>query len=251
MPPKKAPRLEDAPLLDPKDFLAFEKHKWHSDEYNAERLQLKRKLQIVGEAIAPLLAAAGGDFTVRTSIHNPYKFNGNKVDSLRFYFAPGDKAKKELRELLGVEFAEDTDASYVHANLVCTLDFTGIRVGLTVHERAWYDTQNVRGLCATREGAERFIAALNGVPPTYALKLHDWQKLYPCGSLKWDDMLAFFRYFEAGKHRITVLRELPKSTSEIYAPGFYASIAAELTTLLPVYRLVLWSTSNNFLGMKR
>ncbi len=255
MPTKKtarpAARIEDAPPLEPRDFVAFEKHKWSNPEYNDERLRLKRKLQAIGEPVLAALTAAGGDLTLRTSIHNPYKFNGNKVDSLRFYLAPGDKAKKDLRDLLGVEFAEDTDASYVHANLVFAVDHEGLRLGLSVHERAWYDTQNLRNLCSTREGAERVTAALNGVPSTYAMMLHDWQKQYPCGGLKWDDLLAFFRYFEAGKHRIVVTRRIAKTSPEITSPEFYPSVVAEFTALLPVLDLITWRTTNNHLGMKR
>lgn len=251
MPAKAPPRLEDAPRLDPKDFLAFEKHKWSNPDYNDERLRLKRKLEAIGKAIHAALGPAGADLALRTSIHNPYKFNGNRVDSLRFYFAPGDKAKKELRDLLGVEFAEDTDASYVHANLVFAVDFEGVRLGITVHERAWYDTQNLRNLCSTRSGAEEFVAALNAVPPGYAMMLHDWQKRYPCGALKWDDMLEFFRYFEAGKHRITILRRIAKSDPEILAPEFFATVAGEFRSLAPVLAKILWRTTNNHLGMKK
>lgn len=250
MPPKAPPRLEDAPRLEPRDFLAFERHKWSNPDCNDERLRLKRKLEAIGKAVHGALGKDGADLALRTSIHNPYKFNGNKVDSLRFYLAPSDKAKKELRDLLGVEFAEDTDASYVHANLVFTLDFEGVRMGISVHERAWYDTQNLRNLCAKREGAEAFVAALNRVPDHYVMLLHDWQKRYPCGALKWDDMLEFFRYFEAGKHRITIQRRIPKTDPEVFADGFYATVASEFLALTPVLEMILWRTANNRLGMK-
>jgi hypothetical protein len=254
MPPTKkktAARIEDVPRIEQKDFLAFERHKWSSPDSNDERLRLRRKLQAIGEGVTAALAARGGDFALRTSIHNPYKFNGNKVDSLRFYLAPSDKAKKALKDLLGVEFAEDTDASYVHANLVFAIDFEGLRLGLTVHERAWYDTQNARNLCANREGAERFVAALNAVPSTYALLLHDWQKRYVCGELKWDDTLSFFRYFEPGKHRLAVTRRVAKVDPELADPDFYPRIVDEFAALLPVYDMILWSPSNNHLGMRR
>lgn len=248
---KPAPQLDAAPALDPKDFLAFEKHKWSNPDYNDERLRLRRKLQSIGEPIQAALEAAGEKLTLRVSIHNPYKFNGNRVDSLRFYLSPSDQAKRDLKALLGVEFASDTDASYVHANLVCTVDFEGVKLGLTVHERAWYDTQNVRNLCSNREGAERFVAALNGVQGGYSLQLHDWQKLYPCGSLKWDDAIQFFRYFEPGSHRIGVIRKLAKADPLVTSPGFAVQIASEFQTLLPVYRAILWRPDNNHLGLRR
>lgn len=248
---KKAANLDSAPLLEAKDFLAFERRKWSDPESNDERLRLRRKLQAIGEPIQAALEAAGEKLTLRTSIHNPYKFNGNKVDSLRFYLSPSDQAKRDLKGLLGVEFAEDTDASYVHANLICSLDFEGARVGLTVHERAWYDTQNLRNLCSVREGAERFVAALNGVPATYALQLHDWQKLYRCGQLKWDDAVQFFRYFEPGAHRIAVTRRLAKADPVLTSAGFATQLAQEFATLLPIYRLILWRPDNNHLGLRR
>lgn len=251
MPAKTVVRLEDAPKLDPKDFLAFEKHKWSNPDYNDERLRLKRKLETIGKAIHAALGELGADFALRTSIHNPYKFNGNRVDSLRFYLAPGDKAKKELRDLLGVEFADDTDASYVHANLVFTVDFEGVRLGISVHERAWYDTQNLRNQCSTREGAAAIVALLNQAPATYALMLHDWQKRYVCGALKWDDLLEFFRYFEAGKHRITILRRIAKNDPELGSDSFFATVASEFTALCPVLGKILWRTSNNHLGMRK
>lgn len=249
-PTARAARLEDAPLLDPKDFRAFEKHKWSDPEFNAERLLLKRKLQAMGEPVRDALAAAGEPLQLRTSIHNPYKFNGNRVDSLRFYLSPSDKAKQEIKSLLGVDFAEDTDASYVGVNLVFVVAADEVRLGLRVHERAWWDVQNVRNRCATREGAEGFAAALNGVVGGYDLTMHNWQKRYPCGQLRWDDAMNYFRYLEPGVHRMQVARSIRKDAPELFQPGLCAMIAREFESLLPVYRFILWSPSNSHLGMK-
>ena len=244
-------RFEDAPLLTSQDFLAFEKHKWRDPDCNPERLLLKRKLQSIGEPFQAFLKKAGEDLTLRTSIHNPYTFNGNKVDALWFYLSPSDKAKKSLRDLLGVEFASDTDASYVHANLLFHINFDQLTLGLRVHHRAWWDTQNLRNRCSEQEGAEQFAALLNDVPGGYVLTLHDWKQEYRCGQLKWDDVLGFFRYFEPGSHRIQVQRIVQKDDPILEDPEFYRSVAEEFSHLLPIYRFILWSPDNNFLRMKR
>lgn len=249
MPRKSVIKLEDLPPFMATDFLAFERHKWSDSEYNAERLALKRKLQKIGEAIQGRLKRAGGDLTLRTSIHNPYRFNGNRVDSLWLYLAPSDRAKKPLRDLLGVEFAADTDASYFHVNLVLEIDFEGLSVGLRVNEKAWWDTQNAKGRCSEREGAEEFARRLNEVRGGYVLFMHDWKKEYRCGQLRWDDILDYFRYFEAGKHRMRIDRFVGKDDPCIDEPEFFPRIAEEFVSLLPIYEFLLWSPDNNHLGM--
>jgi hypothetical protein len=246
---KKPPvaRFEDAPTLSGKDFLAFERHKWSDPEANAERLLLKRKLAAIGAPIHSVLAAHGADLTLRTSIHNPFKFNGNRVDSLWLYFAPSDAAKKPLRDLLGVEFESDTDASYVHANLVFEIDFHGVNMGLRVHERAWWDVANAKRRCGERAGAEEFARRLNEVRGGYALRLHDWKQEYRCGALKWDDLLGYFRYCEPGQHRMLVWKSLKKDDPRLFEPGFVATVADEFASFLPVYDWLLWSPQNNHL----
>lgn len=243
--------FEDAPQLGEQDFDAFQRHKWSSDDHNGERLRLKRKLQAIGEPVLACLLAAGAELTLRTSIHNPYVYNGNKVDALWFYLAPSDKAKKPLRDLLGVDFAADTDASYVHANLVFHVDHDRVSLGLRVHQRAWWDVQNAKGRCSTEAGAAEFASRLNAVKGGYVLTLHDWKQEYPCGHLKWDQIVNYFRYCEPGTHRMHVTRTIPRGAEELRDPGFYARVAEEFVSLLPVYDFLLWSPANNFLGMKR
>jgi hypothetical protein len=80
--------------------------------------------------------------------------------------------------------------------------------------------------------------------------LHDWQKRYVCGQLKWDDILEYFRYFVPGQHRLAVTRQIPKGAPELAEADFYPRIVAEFASLVPVYRLILWTTDNNHLGMK-
>ncbi|MBI4882073.1 MAG: hypothetical protein HY812_20790 [Planctomycetes bacterium] len=249
--PKKTPQsLTDLPPFTARDFLAFERHKWSDPEYNAERLELKRKLHAIGEALRAHLLRAGEDLLLRTSLHHPYVFNGHRVDSLWLYLSPSDKAKKPLRDLLGVEFAADTDASYIHANLVLEIDFQGLNLGLRVNERAWWDTQNAKSRCSARAGAEEFAGLLNGVSDRYALLMHDWKQEYRCGRLRWDDVLGYFRWFKPGVHRMSVVRSIPKGEAEATDPGLFSRVAGEFAALLPVYRFLLWSPDNNHLGLK-
>lgn len=243
-------KLEELPLIGEADFRVFERHKWSDSDYNPERLALKRKLAVIGETLRAHLKRAGEDLTLRTSIHNPYVFNGHKVDSMWLYLSPSDRAKRPLRDLLGVEFSADTDASYVHANLVLAVESDAVRLGLRVHQRAWWDTQNVKARCRERAGAEQFAALLNAVEGDYALTLHDWKREYPCGQLRWDDLLAYFRYFEPGSHRIHVSRAIAKGDPVLADPEWYARVASEFVSLLPVYRFILWAPENNFLGLK-
>ncbi len=250
MPKKHLPSLTDLPPFSPKDFLAFERHKWSDPEYNAERLMLKRKLHAIGEPLRAHLLQAGEDLLLRTSLHHPYVYNGHRVDSLWLYLSPSDKAKQPLRDLLGVEFAADTDASYIHANLVLEIDFQGLNLGLRVHERAWWDTQNAKSRCAERAGAEEFADLLNGVNERYALRMHDWKQVYRCGRLRWDDVLNYFRRFTPGVHRLNVLRTVPKGEAEATDSGLFSRVAEEFRSLLPVYRFLLWSPDNNHLGLK-
>lgn len=242
--------LDDLEPFSERDFEAFQKHKWSDPEYNPERLRLKRKLATVGEPLRAAVARAGEKLVLRTSIHNPYVFNGNRVDSLWLYLSPADAAKKPLRDLLGVEFQKDTDASYVHANLVVEIDGAGLEAGLRINQKAWWDTQNIKGRCSRREGAEELANLLNQVGEPYALIMHDWQRTWPCGQLAWDDIMEFLRYFEPGTHRLRLVRRIERGDPLATSAGLFPELAREFEKLVPVYRFVLWSPDNNHLGMK-
>lgn len=247
--PKKVPTLHEVQPLASADFLAFEPHKRRDPDYNPERLRLRRKLQRIGEALGGRLAAAGERLVVRTSLHHPFVHNRFHVGSLSVALSPPPALKRRLTRLLGVEFREETEAGFAHTNFVLEVDREGATAGLRVHEKAWWDAQNLRNRIADREGLEALRSLLDALPRHYALSLDRKGREWRPGEVRWDDLLAFFRALEPGVRRIWVARRVAAEDPFATSRAFLEEVAEEFVALLPLYRFITWSPENDHLRL--
>ena len=105
---------------------------------------------------------------------------------------------------------------------------------------AWWDAEHLKKKVADEAGMAAGCQQLNALPPGFALKLHDWKKLYWAATVRPADLREFFGSYTPGEHWLHIVRELPKEDAvamDLDAPQW---IATSLLTLLPLYRGMLW-----------
>ena len=247
--PKGQPKPLTSDLgLEPWDFEALGPRHAKNPEANEHRLKTRRKL--LAWAKAWVKAAPDSDFDVRTSIHNPHAFNGQRVDRLWAYITRTKAQKTALRKVLGRELAKDLDAAYRNAYLCVAIEHEALEVSLRIHPDAWYDGQNLLKRVAS-EGARGLLAQLNALEG-FTLRLHDWKGRWPLGSLSIEALEEVLRFYQPGELGFVVEARWPIPSDlalreNILAGDIPATLQTEWARLIPLYRFVTWSQDSDFL----
>lgn len=232
------------------DFLVFEPQKTRDPLFNDARRLVRANLGAIGKLAAKeLKARTGVAFETKTSINHPFSFNGYRVDALWFTLFPGKKARAQLQETLGQEFASDLDPSYFHALLYGELTLDGFALGIRISERSWWDTQNLLATCKQAPDNERLSAALLPLAG-YAIRIHDWQKLWPCEQMTPGMLQTFAQWFKPGEHRFTLCRKWPRDAPDLKALEWPEQAVAELERLVPAWRAMAWSPDHDLVFKK-
>ncbi len=234
----------------PADFLVFEPHKTRDPLFNEPRRLIRANLGALGKlALKEIKAKEKVVFETKTSLSHPYTFNGFRVDALWFTLFPGKKQRERLQEILGQEFADDLDPSYFHALLYGELTLHHFTAGIRMTERSWWDTQNFHRSCKEAPWNERLSAAIRPLAG-YAMRIHDWQKLYPCEQMTPGMLGTFAQWFKPGEHRLTLFRQWPRDAPELAAPDWPQRLAAELQRLVPAWQAMAWAPDHDLVFRK-
>ena len=238
-----APAMAAATPLEPflqRDFLAYERHRQRDDEYNALRLSVRRKLKAIADEAKKRAKAQGVEVSSQAGLHHPYVFNSFTVREQRAYLCRSDKERRKLAGFFGEALGKDAETHYIQTVLEVSLDEQVVEAALRVHPQAWWDGENLKKKVATEAGMEEWCRLLRALPVGFALRLHDWRKLYFAREAHPFHLQELFATYTPGNHWLHLVRELPKEDAigmELGAPEW---VIESLLALLPVYRFVLW-----------
>lgn len=229
-----------------RDFALYRPELQRNEEYNDARLVVRRRLDTIGKAVCKALSSKDIGLTSRASLHHPYTFNGYKVSSQFAYISRGDKERKELKRILGVELGKDLDQNFVHVLLVLEIYQHGLEIALRIHKGAWWDGENFKRRLKASAGREE-LALLLRTLPEYGLRIDEHRKVHPCESMTAQELAEVCQYFTPGNHWLHISRDLDCEDPFIVEPGFLERVVEEFRRLLPVYAFARWSPSNNLL----
>lgn len=231
--------------FDDVDFSVFEEHKRRDPFYNETRLRVKRKLAVLGKILEKSLP---GDLKLkhRTSLSHPYSFNSYYVASQWVYFARSEKDRKALKKHLGAELGADLDPNYIHLLLMVEIDVLGLTVALRIHNKAWWDGENLKKKCRDEGELEKLLFLLNPLEG-FILSIHDWKKEYICGKLKKGDLINYFKYYIPGDHWLHLRSFLPREDPLTGTGEMLDWIREKVVALVETYQFIGWTPENNFL----
>ncbi|MFQ5655739.1 MAG: hypothetical protein ACE5GW_13540 [Planctomycetota bacterium] len=230
----------------PTDFERFRPELQRDRTHNAARLEVRRKLDALGKALAKSLSGPDLALTSRASLHHPYRFNRFRVESQWVYLSRAEKERRELKRILGVELGRDLDQNYVHAILVLEIHQHGLGTAIRIHKDAWWDGENLKRSLSAADRREAF-ARLLGALPCHGLHIHDHRRIRPCAEITPEEIAETLRYYTPGEHWLHISREIPRDDPFVTDEGLPARLEEEFRSLLPVYRSMRWSPENNFL----
>ena len=230
--------------LDPfqeRDFKAYEAHRQKDPEYNALRLSVRRKLKKVADEVKKQAKTAGVELSSQAGLHHPYVFNSYRVREQRAYCCRSPKERKKLASFFGEALGKDAETHYIQPVLEVCLDEQVVEAALRIHPLAWWDGEFLKKRVKEPAGMEEWCTMLKALPDGYALKLHDWRKVYWARTVTPHALQEYFESYTPGEHWLHLVRELPREDALEMGEDAGQWAVTSLLALLPVYRSVLWS----------
>lgn len=224
-----------------RDFLAYERHRQDDPEYNALRLSVRRKLKALADDVKKQAKGLGYDLSSQSGIHHPYSFNSFRVREQRAYLCRSDKERKKLAKFFGEALGKDAETHYIQTVLEVSLDDQVVEAALRVHPQAWWDGEHLKKKVATEAGMAEWCAMLKALPPGFALRMHDWRKLYWAASANAQEMREYFGTYTPGEHWLHLVRELPKEDAVEMGTQAPEWLRTSLLALLPIWKWILWT----------
>ncbi|MCA8959230.1 MAG: hypothetical protein KDC38_01905 [Planctomycetes bacterium] len=230
----------------PTDFERFRDELARDPTHNAERLEVRRKLDAFGKRLAKILADRDLAFSSRASLHHPYRFNAYKVDTQFVYLSRAESERKSLKKILGVELGKDLDQNYVHVVLNLEIHQHGLELALRIHQNAWWDGENFKRQVVSKEHRPAIVEAMRAAPG-FDLRVHDHRKKHPCETMTEEELTETIGYYTPGEHWLHVEQSIERNEEFVSEPGLEERLVDEFRDLIPLYRAIRWTPKNDFL----
>lgn len=221
------------------DFELFQPRFQSDAEWNGRRLDLRHRLQALGEAVKDDFATAGLALDRRESLHHPHATNKMRVARQRTMLFRARRERQALQRFLGRELGKDLDSALNNVHFQIGLDATGAWWGLRIDAGAWYDLNVLLKRAEELPGRHELRRAA-AQAPGFALEV-DGGGARPLASMAdrdWRDLAGLLR---PGQSSIEVVRRLPAAAAAAAGESLAGTLRAELLRLADLYRLACWS----------
>ncbi len=235
------------------EFDAYRAPRASSNAYNRPRLEAKQKAVTVARAMVERAGEGGTALELRASDEHPSVWNRKQVlDQWVFLWRDAD-ARARLEELLdqgrtlGATLADPTPF-FRHAFLALHLDADGVDVGLRVHAKAWADARNLAARVATSSRSEPLLSALHALPEGFTVGVTGEARA-STRDVSEDALRASVGALSDDRWWI-VSRSVPRAAAVEGGASVSDALVDAFAALLPVYRLVAWSESNDLVSIE-
>lgn len=221
------------------DFELYQARFQGDPEWNGRRLEIRQRLQALGDMLKARFAEEGIALDRRESLHNPHATNGKRVRRQRTMLFRDKKAKKALQSFLGKELGRDLDSAVNNAHFQLGLDEQGAYWGLRIDHGAWYDLNVLVKRAEEGDGRAELVAAAQAAPG-YSLQLDrkGGRPLEAMSDRDWRDLAGTVR---PGETSLEVVQRMPKEAVAEAGEDFDEGVVEDLLRLAPLYRLANWS----------
>lgn len=230
-------------MLSAADFELFQPRFQADPEWNGRRLDLRRRLQGLGEALAARAAAAAGmDLERRESLHHPHASNGNRVARQRTMLFRGKHGRKALQRFLGPELAKDLDSAHRSVHLQIGVEERGAFWGLRWEKDAWFDL-NVLVKRAEEGDGRAELARACAAAPGFGFEVDGGgaRPLDKIGERDWRDLAGFL---QPGKHAVEIVARQTRDVVIAAGGDWQEGVIQDLLRLVPLFRLGCWTADS-------
>ena len=224
------------------DFEIYQARFQGDADWNGRRLDIRQRLQAVGDAFVEGMHAIGLGMDRRESLHHPHASNGKRVRRQRTMIFRDKKSRKVLQSFLGKYLGKDLNSAVNNVHFQLGLDERGAYWGMRVDPGAWYDLnvllkraeegpgrQEIVEACAKVDGFQLEIDR-GGARPLSAMTTRDWR-----------DLAGTVRPGESG---LEIVQRMSAEAVTAAEEDFGQGVCADLLRLAPIYRLSCWSVDS-------
>ncbi|NQU49419.1 MAG: hypothetical protein HQ519_12285 [Planctomycetes bacterium] len=221
------------------DFELFQPRFQSDPEWNGRRLDIRKRLQALGDELKKQYADVGILLDRRESLHNPHATNGKKVRRQRTMLFRDKKAKKQLQSFLGRELGKDLDSAVNNVHFQIGLEERQAYWGLRLDRGAWYDLNVLLKRAEEEPGRQQIVAAC-AAAPGFELLL-DGRGARPFNTLTsrdWRDIRGTVR---PGETSLEVRQQMPADVVAQAGEDFELGVISDLLRLTDFFQLASWS----------
>ncbi|HJM39145.1 MAG TPA: hypothetical protein QGG59_03410 [Planctomycetota bacterium] len=221
------------------DFELYQPRFQGDPEWNGRRLDIRHRLQAMGDQLKAEFAGLGSARDRRESRHNPHHTNGKKVRRQRTMLFRDKKARASLKKFLGKELGKDLDSARNNLHFQVGLDAKEAWWGLRVDEGAWYDLNVLLKRAEDGSGQSEIVAAC-AEAQGFDLELNRGGARPVCqmDSRDWRDLAGVVR---PGETQLDLVRRMPAHEVAEMGEGFDEKVISDLVALAPFFELVSWT----------
>jgi hypothetical protein len=248
--------------FEPHDFDAYAPNKWRSNVYNLERMQVKEKLLSLARDISPVQAdSQSPPLSVEASADHPALWNGNEVREQAVYFLRAEPERQELQSRITrakpmTSLLADPNPYREHIHLSITLCQQDLCVALQVYPDAAVDRENTARMMADGWRLQTLTERVTDLPEPFLVQLGSSDPVSP----ETVEDQALVATFSAEPARaapgasvgplFAAYHRYHREDAALSSPELVPQVRENLDELLPLYRSLAWSRSNDFLSFK-
>ena len=238
------------------DFDAYVEHKWQSNVFNRERLEVKEKLLALGRALAPSLQSGDGSLLLcEVSAEHPAIWNQHRVPNQCLFFSRNLETRRELDTIISrrrtiAALIEDPSPLRNHIFLSVQIDRFAVELGVKLHTDASVDRENLQRKCQDYFVREKLLHLIHDLPADFSVGIQGKSET-PAHDLDDEGLQQLIQDLPAASSWLHVRRPIPRDDPRLRDPAF-VEIARELLrdSLLPVMTFIAWTRENDFVSMR-
>ncbi|RMH04167.1 MAG: hypothetical protein D6702_03805 [Planctomycetota bacterium] len=222
------------------DFELFQPRFQGDPEWNGRRLDVRHRLQALGDRLKETFASEGIALDRRESLHHPHHTNRQRVRRQRTMLFRAKRERQALQRFLGKELGKDLDSARNNLHFQVGLDRNACWWGLRIDAGAWYDLNVLLKRAEEAPGQRELREAGAAASPGFLLEVESGgpRPLEKMTAADWRDLGTVL---EPGRSSLEVVRRLPAAEAVAAGEGLEDEIVAGLRSLAPLYRLACWT----------
>ena len=208
-------------------------------EWNSRRLDIRHRLQEVGELVKSDFADIGIGLERRESLHHPHTTNRKRVRRQRTMLFRDKSARRTLQDILGRELGRDLNSAANNVHLQFGIDADGIWWGMRIDRGAWYDLNVLLKRAEEGEGRKEIAAACRNAP-SFCLEIDRGgsRLLLDQGDKEWRELAGVL---QPGEVSLDIIRRVSATEVETEADTLIDIARADFASLAPLFRLASWT----------
>jgi hypothetical protein len=225
------------------DFDLFSSRYQGDEEWNGRRLEVRRRLQALGNEVCEDFTAVGIDLDRRESLHHPHHTNRKRVRRQRTMIFRDKKSRKKLQSFLGKELGKDLDSARNNVHMQICIDDKECRWGIRIDETAWYDLNVLIKRAEEDFSRDEIVAAAQHASAVFNFEINDGgaRKLSDMTNRDWRDIAGTVN---PGENSIEIVHRMSSTAAIALGEDFAATVRSELLSLAEFLKLCSWTLSS-------